>query len=206
MNAATIGFPWSGMPRSPAASATGMLGGGATTPVRSGSGFNQASIVQNKIGGPVSAYVPAYRGRPVNASFVRYQGLRGLGQDYPVSTTDPTQSLPLTGPYYPGAISLDPGIPSVSSTTTPSTSSSSGVNWTAILAPLTAAGANIGTMFASYQNPLLNKATYYQTPQGTVYASNVAGAIPGITTNLSGLFPILLIGGGLVLLVSAMKR
>jgi hypothetical protein len=65
-----------------------------------------------------------------------------------------------------------------------------------------------GSTIASYElNPLYQKGTYYQTPQGAVYASNVpSGYVPGLTTTTGAIsfLPILLIGG-LVLLLARRK-
>jgi hypothetical protein len=73
---------------------------------------------------------------------------------------------------------------------------------TDIIAPVLKAGSTI----ASYElNPLYQKATYYQTPQGAVYTSNVpSGYVPGLTTASGGisLLPILLIGGLVLLFVA----
>lgn len=102
---------------------------------------------------------------------------------------------PVTGQVLPGVFTAQ-GAPATTNQTP----------WYAsVLSSLAKTGSNI----ASYQlNPLYQKSTYYQTPQGLVYASNVpASGIPGLTsTQVSSMMPILLIGGVLVVVMMMARR
>jgi hypothetical protein len=104
-----------------------------------------------------------------------WRGMRGLGQEegwVPVIGGDGGGTPPFVGT---GPIT---GASGSSTSTTP---------WlvTDIIAPVLKAGSTI----ASYElNPLYQQATYYRTPQGAVYASNVpSGYVPGLTTATGGI-------------------
>lgn len=173
----TVAFPWSGRD----VQGRVPLSGRAAVHVPSGAGFNWRSVAGHSSG------------------WVMPRGLRGLGQDYSVDTNIP---LPLSpGTYTPGSSVLNP-LPTLS--TSAISTSSSQAPW---YAPLIAAGLATGQSITNYElNPLLQKSTYYQTPQGTVYASNVGGAVPGVTTTAGSLMPLLLIGGLALVLVMGMAR
>lgn len=100
----------------------------------------------------------------------------------------------------------DPGCPGGGGPAT--TTTTGGINWTAIFAPLAQAGATIGKMFAGYANPIYNlpPGTYYQqTPYGTVVSTQ--GAVnPASSANLSSMMPLLLVAGGVVLVISMAKK
>lgn len=199
MNASVqlITSPWSGYAWSPGASATGIMGGGAATPVPHGTGFSWGTIVGAKIGGPVSVNHPSARGIPMTATFVRRYpgGLRGLG--FTPCIDDPT--LDCSDPST-GGVSTGPG--SV-------TGSPSGISTALaqIFTPLSKAGGAALQQYVSYQNPLYQKQTVALTPQGqVVLATNQPTATtPGaVAAGLSSFLPILLIGG--LILVVAMKK
>jgi hypothetical protein len=119
---------------------------------------------------------------------------RGLGQDGEAADIEEGGTYVPPSPS-PGVYTPPGSIPPFGSTQP----------WYA--API-ATGVKTLSTIASYQlNPLYQKATYYQTPQGAIYASNVpSGYVPGLTTATGGisLLPILLIGG-LVLLFMARR-
>jgi hypothetical protein len=164
------------LPTTNAATASGRAG----TPVIRGAGFNYGSMMN--VG--VSARRVMRSGR-----------LRGLGQD--ASSIDLSQIYPVPGAYSGWDATTPATLPSPTST---------GFNWQTFLQPLVTAGAQIGKQFASYANPLYNLApgTYYQqTPYGTVVSTaGVPGSV-GAALGTTNLMPILLIGGG-VLLVAMM--
>jgi hypothetical protein len=207
--------PWSGTPSAVWASQ------GAAVPVMSGSGFNWASIIGSMYGGRVSAYTPTIRGVPLTASYVRsfggmsglrgFRGLRGLGQDYSdiFSSAPPSiDNTPVDPTGLLGAME-DWNVSNVTPTgtsggtvtnpiatqlaTNPNLAVSPTSSLTQILAPLTQAGASIGQMFASYQNPLLQA-------QSTALQAQAGSQLLNAQT-LSSLLPILLIGGVIVLVV-----
>lgn len=208
----TVALPWAG---GDVNGLVAMSGRAAVPFTPAGTGFNWSSLV-----GRVSGYI-----RPV-----RGYSLRGLGQDdgsiatptvtpVDLSTLGPTTLGPLapidlsTLPpaQLPGGVNWgDLATFSNTSAAGGASGASSQAPWYAsILGSAIAGGLKVGSQIASYQlNPLTQKATYYQTPQGAVYASNVgAGAvIPGLTTGTSSLLPILLIGGGLLVVMMMSRR
>lgn len=181
----TVAFPWSG---GDVNALVPMSGRAAVPNTPAGAGFNWSSLV-----GRISGYTRPVRG-----------GFRGLGQAadvqeggtyVPPSTPSPTEI------WGPGV-----GITSPISSGSVASAAASGAPW---WASLISGGLNVGSQIASYQlNPLYQKQTFYQTPQGAVYASNIptGSVIPGLTTGTgASLLPILLIGGVLFMFM-AMKK
>ena len=199
----TVAFPWSGRDVN---ALVPMSGRAAVPNTPAGAGFNWASLV-----GRVSGYI-----RPV-----RGWGLSGLGQDgssVDLSTLGPfsygttggiaTPAVPTVDLSVLGTTSLSPAVPSIASMAASgaSNASSQAPWWGNILAGALSSGLRTGSQIASYQlNPLYQKQTFYQTPQGAIYASNV-GTGPGLPTATTGsMLPILLIGG-MVLLFMGMRK
>lgn len=203
----TVAFPWSGRD----VNALVPLSGRAAVPnTPAGTGFNWPSLV-----GRVSGYI-----RPV-----RGWGMSGLGQDStdiygaPTTVMDGSSTDNLSTALTDFA-SLNPsaGAPmgggSMASLFTnlaangASSASTQAPWWGSILASSLTSGLKVGSQIASYQlNPLYQKSTFYQTPQGAIYASNApSGGIPGLTTTGSSLLPILLIGGGLLMVMMMSRR
>lgn len=159
-----------------------MSGRAAVPFTPAGTGFNWPSLV-----GRVSGYI-----RPV--------GLRGLGQDSETLNlpfiSQPTAVPGTSQVALPGGGAIDLGV----------TGATSGAPWYAnILGSAITSGLKVGSQIASYElNPLYQKSTFYQTPQGTIYASNAPGttAIPGLTTTTSSLLPLLLVGGVVLLFIA----
>jgi len=150
-------------------------------------------------GVPVGRQVPGLLVGRQRAIHQMIRDRRGLGQEEAtwvdvtptdVTPTDVTPPFVGTGPITQANVG----------------SSTSTAPWLVrdIISPALKAGSTI----ADYElNPLYQKQTYYRTPQGTIYASNVpSGYVPGLTTATGGisLLPILLIGG-LVLLFMARR-
>lgn len=198
----TVAFPWSGRDFN----ALVPLSGRAAVPnTPAGTGFNWPSLV-----GRVSGYI-----RPVRGG-----GFRGLGQPQPFSSaTDITSTLE-TGTSPIGGVSLvsDPNAPIYVAADFPTAASAaaSGASatstqapwWGNILSSAITSGLKVGSQIASYElNPLTNKATYFQTPQGGIYASNVPGGVPGLTTPTTGssILPMLLIGGVVVMFMMSRR-
>lgn len=188
--------PWSGHAWSPGASATGVMGGGAATPVPHGTGFSWGTIVGAPVGGPVSVNHPNPGGIPMTATFVRRYpgGLRGLG--FTPCIDDPT--LDCSDPST-GGISTGPGTV---------TGSPSGISTalSQIFTPLSKAGGAALQQYVSYQNPLYSKQTVALTPQGqVVLATNqptAAGALATASTSLGSMLPLLLIGGVVLMMIA----
>lgn len=138
------------------------------------------------------AAVPVPSGAGFNwASIIRHtSGMHGLGQ------SDGTSTTVLGAPW------STLGIPTDSSSTAASASTAP---W---YASLIAAGLQTGQTIANFElNPLYQKGTYYQTPQGAIYATNTGAAVPGgLTTATGSLLPILLLGGGLMLFMFMARR
>lgn len=188
----TVAFPWSGRDVN---ALVPMSGRAAIPNTPAGTGFNWPSLV-----GRVSGYI-----RPV-----RGWGLRGLGQTdiYGAPTTVMDGSLPtapditLTVPpsTLPGITYTAPAAPGGSGGMTPAP-------WYAsILGNAITSGLKVGSQIASYQlNPLYQKGTYIQTPQGAIYASNIGTGIPTPTATGSSMLPILLIGGALMMFMAMRK-
>ena len=203
MNASVqlVTAPWSGYSTSPGASALGLKGGGAHTPVWHGSGFNWGSIVGFRAGGPISTVIQNPRGQQMTAAFVRGfpGGLRGLGQvdiQDPLSTDIGTQ----VASDLPYSVANPPVVFSPPTNVAPAVG--------AVLGPIATAAGAIGQQYMSYQNPLFSKQTVALSPSGqVVYATNqptAAGALTSASGAIAGMLPILLIGG-LVLMMVARK-
>lgn len=220
--------PWSGYAWSPGASALGLKGGGAPTPVLRGSGFSWATIVGPKVGGSVAAYLPNTRGIPMTASFARRYpgGLRGLGQ-FPTGDTSGDGSvttLEMGGGYAGGMPGGDGSVTTLQMgggyagaptgvMAVPVTISDAGVKattrsnppWYApILGGATAGAVKITSQYASYANPLYQKSTVALTPQGqVVLATNQPiGATAGrVASDVGSMLPILLIGGLVIMMM-----
>ena len=191
--------PWSGNAWSPGASATGLMGGGAATPVPHGTGFSWGTIVGAPVGGPVSVNHPNPRGIPMTATFVRRYpgGLRGLG--FTPCIDDPT--LDCSDPST-GGISTGPG-------TVIGSPSGISTALSQIFTPLSKAGGAALQQYVSFQNPLYSKQTVALTPQGqVVYASNQPGGVTaaGLTTGALAGGGMLLLVGGLVLVMIMAKK
>lgn len=209
MNASVqlITAPWSGYAWSPGASATGIMGGGAPTPVPHGTGFSWGTIVGAKVGGPISVNHPSARGIPMTATFVRRYpgGLRGLGQADSVDMSSGPAAGPMMtcpdGTVVYSSSQCPGGVPQAGSTGDVATALAK------IFTPLSQAGGAALQQYVSYQNPLYQKQTVALTPQGqVVLATNQPTATtPGaVAAGLSSLLPLLLIGG--LVLVVAMKK
>ena len=212
-------FPWSG---APSAAAMGIWAApGAAVPIGSGQGFNWASIVGSMYGGPVTAYFPTMRGVPMTTSFVRRysKGLRGLGQNdgtdlfrtltMPIPTYNDPSLLPTLGTPVMGnpanAMPTYTVCPDGSLSTTGSCPTT-GSSVQSIFAPLISAGANIGQMFASYQNPLLNKSTVSIGPSGILSTNQPSAAAIGATA-LGSYMPLIVIAvAGLIIVMMLGKK
>lgn len=206
--------PWSGYAWSPAASALGLKGGGAATPVLRGSGFSWATIVGPKVGGSVAAYLPVTRGIPMTASFVRRYpgGLHGLGQ-FPTGDTTgdgSTTTLDIGGGY----VGAPTGVIPIAVSTPPVTVSDAGISATTLSKPpwyagvlgaATAGGAKVAQQYATYANPLYQKSTVALTPQGqVVLATNqptTGLSTAGVTASMGSMLPLLLVGGLIIMMV-----
>lgn len=194
----TVAFPWSGRDVN---ALVPMSGRAAVPNTPAGTGFNWPSLV-----GRISGYV-----RPV-----RGWGLSGLGQSEVPSSLPGTDltTTPTDGVFYdvttglPTTLYSNPTVNSLSAGGV-SSSSSQAPWWGSILASSLTSGLRTGSQIASYQlNPLYQKSTFYQTPQGAIYASNIptGSVIPGLTTGTgSSLLPILLIGGVMVMFMAMRK-
>lgn len=202
MNASVqlVTAPWSGYGFSPGASALGLMGGGAATPVWHGSGFNWGSIVGFRSGGPIATLIQNPRGTGMTASFVRRfpGGLRGLGQgvqvpcvdDPALDCSDPTTGgvsppfIDISGPTFPGNPPTVTGAPSGISTALAQ-----------IFTPLSKATGAIAQQYVSYQNPLLQKQTVALSPSGQVlYATNQPTAAGATASAFGSITPLLLVG------------
>lgn len=176
----TVAFPWAGRDSN---GLVPMSGRAAIPFTPAGSGFNWPSMV-----GRVSGYI-----RPL--------GLRGLGQtNIDVIGTD-IGTMTGTDIAAQAAGSLSMPTPVANS------NAASGAPWYAnLLGTAITTGLKVGSQISSYElNPLYGKSTFYQTPQGAIYYSNVpstSGGIPGLTTAGSSLLPILLIGGVALFMMS----
>jgi hypothetical protein len=97
-------------------------------------------------------------------------------------------------------------------TSTPSTNAAAASGapwWGQPLFNAITAGLKTGSTIASYQlNPLYQKGTYVQTPQGGIMATNAptAGAIPGLTTGMGSMMPLLLLGGAVLVFMMMSRR
>lgn len=125
-----------------------------------------------------------------------------------VSNLGLTVTDPQTGLQVPAA-DVGPGFPSI--TTSAATAAQGANTGASLLASITGSLIKAGSQIASYQlNPLYQKSTFYQTPQGTIFASNTAAPnVPGLTTTatgIAGFMPLLLLGGGVLVLVMVMSR
>jgi hypothetical protein len=126
-----------------------------------------------------------------------------INADGSISATNFAPSLP-GAPF--GVTSTSPISPIGTSLT--ASGANSQAPW---YAPLIASGLASASQIANYQlNPLYQKSTFYQTPQGTIFASNQpTSGIPGFpsTAQFGSIMPILLIAGaGLVFVMMMAKR
>lgn len=202
--------PWSGYGWSPAASALGLKGGGAATPVMRGSGFSWATIVGPKVGGSVAAYLPNTRGIPMTASFVRRYpgGLRGLGQ-FPTgdnSGDGSTTTLQMAGGYAGAPTGITPVQPPVSLSDVGVSASTNSNPWYAsVLTAATKGATGIAQQYATYANPLYQKSTVALTPQGqVVLATNqptTGVSTAGVTASMGSFLPLLIVGGVLMMMM-----
>ena len=190
----TVAFPWSGRDFN---ALVPMSGRAAVPNTPAGTGFNWPSLT-----GRISGYI-----RPV-----RGWGMSGLGQDG-TSSVDLTTLYPAS----PDTSSVDlttlyPALQGTLASTAAggaSSASSQAPWWANLLSTSITSGLKVGSQIASYElNPLTSKATYYQTPQGAVYASNVpTSGIPGLTTGTaSSLLPLLLIGGVVMMFMMGRRQ
>lgn len=203
-----ISYPWTGRDINQMVSISGRA---ALPGLPNGSGFNWRSMAKT------TGYVRPSGMHGLGRVRRLRRGFRGLGQDgsnpfvgtYDVSggTTPTDPNLSATNPYYAtlaaGGLTLPTG---TTSATASAAQGSSSAPW---YAPLLAAGLSTGSTIASYElNPLYQKSTYIQTPQGQIIATNQpTTGIPGITSATAASFmPLLLIGGGLMVFMMMAKR
>lgn len=143
------------------------------------------------------AIIPGWR--------ARHRRLRGLGQTDP-ALTDPTDLgwTTTSVPSYTGVTaSAGAGIPA--STTT---------NWTNILSNLINVAGKTTQVALSPLSALPAGSYYSQTPYGTIVSTGGAATSSAITSNLlnsltsslSGIMPILLIGGGVLVVMMMAKK
>ena len=144
------------------------------------------------------------------------RGLHGMGQsgDYGGETgsapVDPSAPIDVTShPVYTPTY----GIPTLPSTGTNTASSGGGtpptpINWTAIAQSIIQGTAKVVQLSQLTNMPA--GSYYQQTPQGAIIASTAG--IPGSasaalnSSGLTGMMPLLLVGGGLVLLMMMGSR
>ena len=210
-----IAFPWAGRDWNRAIAISGRA---AMPGLPGGSGFNWPSVA-----GTTGMLRPraalsglgrlARRRRGLGADFTGdipsfTDFTSGSGGSYAASgmSIDSSGALIDTTTPLPSLTSTNLG-PSASAVTAASQNPSSSSPWTGLLSSLVSVGGQI----TNYElNPLTNKSTYVQTPQGGIIATNQptgATGIPGLTTsNLSSMMPLLLIGGGLMLFMMMAKR
>lgn len=205
-----IGYPWAGRDWNGAIAISGRA---AMPGLPAGSGFNWRSV----------AGTTGYT-RPGRAA---RRGLRGLGQDVTLDDSgnviDPntgaiissaTASTPITSNPFAcvagvigtgcgatGYTYVSPSSTPAASTSLPSVPTASSSSATPWYAGLLQSMVNVGGQITNYQlNPLTNKSTYIQTPQGGIIATNnpnvsTAGLTTSSMSSIGSLLPLLLIGG-----------
>ena len=210
-------LPWTGRDYNRAVTISGRA---AMPGLPGGSGFNWRSVQ-----GAHGYLKPRGLGRIARRRAGFRLGFRGLGDNGDTSlitdlpTTSPgistdTTLTDITGATIsssPGSYLSSIGLPlntgSGNAAAAQGNSNSSSAPW---YASLLTSLAKTGSTIASYElNPLYQKGTYIQTPQGGIIATNQAttGGIPGLTTTTGASFlPLLLIGGGLVVVMMMAKR
>lgn len=192
-----IAYPWSGRDWNRVIAISGRA---AMPGIPGGSGFNWRSVA-----GTTGMMRPRGLGR------IRRR--RGLGDGYDFSADIPSFT-DFTSGDVPSLASSAASISNPAGLLLTNTSAG-GASATSTSTPWYAGLLNslvgVGSQITNYElNPLTNKSTYIQTPQGGIVATNSptgATSIPGLTTtNISSFMPLLLLGGGLLVVMMMAKK
>lgn len=194
-----IAFPWGGRDWNRAVAISGRA---AMPGLPGGSGFDWRSV-----SGTTGFLRPRAALSGLGAMAHRRRG-RGLGQDPVTVTTDSSGNTSWDASNYLASIGNPSPQATVQTVTVQGGSASSSAPWySGLLNSL----VGVGSQITNYElNPLTNKSTYVQTPQGGIIATNQptgTTGIPGLTTTtVSSLMPLLLLGGGVMIFAMMAKR
>lgn len=191
-----VAFPWAGRDWNRAIAISGRA---AMPGLPGGSGFDWRSVA-----GTTGLLRPRAALSGLGAMAHRRRGRSGLGQDVTV-TTDASGNTTADYSGYLSAIGNPNPQTTVQTVNVQGGSASSSAPWySGLLNSL----VGVGSQITNYElNPLTNKSTYVQTPQGGIIATNNPNYTgTPLSTTASSMMPLLLLGGGLVLVMTMAKR